>query len=127
MFKKKIYQHLHQDKEYVDLFSQAQKHSDNPMEQIEYVRKQNVSKKHELMFLIEMSQMYFANHPTLSEPITFEPPAIENTLRGLMEAVNHMQKDLPDGVYEFILNRMDHFLIKCLESAKNELDQRKEG
>jgi len=60
MFKKKIYQHLHQDKEYVDLFSQAQKHSDNPMEQIEYVRKQNVSKKHELMFLIEMSQMYFA-------------------------------------------------------------------
>ena len=125
MFKKKqLYEHLHHDKEYLELFSQTQKHSKDPLEQIEYLRNAKVSKKHELMFLIEMTQMYFAEHPSLSEPITFEPITIERTLRGMMEAVNRMQKELPDGIYEFMLNRMDSFLIKCLETAKNELDRK---
>jgi hypothetical protein len=39
-------------------------------------------------------------------------------IRSIKDLVNHLQEDLPNGVYEYNSNRIEDFLYKCLAGAE---------
>ncbi|MGK5512193.1 hypothetical protein [Brevibacillus formosus] len=119
MFKKKEKQIVNQyaEEEYRNLLHHVQvKFPDEPLEQVEYVRQNNDSRYY-VMMLVEIAQRELAKRPTLSEEMNISPMLLEYMLRGFMDAVAHMQDELPEGVYDYIKNKSDTFLLKCIEHA----------
>ncbi|MBA4544701.1 hypothetical protein H1164_17980 [Thermoactinomyces daqus] len=110
------YRHLDQQ-DYKDLVSKANAHSDSVVTQYRHLKNIGTSKKLLLQFLADQAQYKMVEIP---RDITFEFTAaeLEWMLRSIKDLVNHLQEDLPDGVYEYNFNRIEDFLYKCLAGAE---------
>lgn len=105
---------MNDDKEYKELVSQAiNEHPDDPIAQIQYLESIGTSEKFLLQRMVQLAQSEMVSATDLD--ISFSGRQLEWTLRGIMDAINHLQKNLPSGVYNYIYNHMDTFLKECIQ------------
>lgn len=118
MFKKKQeVVDLYRDKEYLDVIIESQKKfPGDPLSELDYLKK-NSNVKHYTMRLIQLAQLELCNRPNLHKNMEIYPGLVEYMLRAFCDAIGHMQKDLPEGVYDYILNKSDTFMLECIKHA----------
>lgn len=120
MFGKNDMPYKHNDsKEYKQLICEAyNKYPDNNLEALKYVKEKGGEHDY-ITFLLEITQSELINESAKSSweqnKYEFSAGQLEFMLRGFYDAVNHIPKDLPHGVYKYISNRSEDFLLKCLE------------
>lgn len=81
-----------------------EKFPDDPFKQLDYLST-NYSHKFKVMRMLQLAQ----NNLSLNGRGDVELYAgnLEWFARGMLDAVAHMQDDLPDGVYEFIITNIE--------------------
>lgn len=87
---------------------------DNIITQVEEMKKVYGSKFH-VMFMAQATQVQLRD--TKEGKITFDPILLEYMSRGFIDAIAHMQEDLPEGIYEYIVNNTNSYFYKCLEHS----------
>jgi len=119
MFKKeKIIRQDNKD-DYNDITEKAY-HSapDDIIAQIEYVKK-NGTTQHYIMFLVSKAQVELSHYPTLrGNDMILKQGTVEYMLRGILDALRHMQDNLPEGVFEFITGNLEPAMINILHENK---------
>lgn len=112
MFKKIV---RHDDNlNFRDLLFQAQEFSEDRKQQIDYMKNKGTSQQY-LLGLLTLTQIELANNPSLrTKDITLPQGTVEYLLRGILDAARHMQKDLPEGVYDTILGNLEPGILRSL-------------
>ncbi|CUB08925.1 hypothetical protein SAMN04487767_106239 [Bacillus wiedmannii] len=120
MFGKEDMPYKHNDsQEYKQLISEAyNKYPENQLDALKYVKEKGGVHNY-ITFLLEITQSELIHESSKSSgeqnKYEFSAGQLEFMLRGFYDAVNHMPNDLPHGVYNYISNRSEDFLLKCLE------------
>lgn len=119
MFKKEKIVRQDNKTNYHDITEKAY-HSapDDIIAQIEYV-KENGTSQHYIMFLVSKAQVELSNYPTLrGKDMIFKQGTVEYLLRGILDALKHMQDNLPEGVFEYITGNLEPAMINILQEHK---------
>lgn len=112
--KKEINNH-YRDHSYINArIDSAKKYPDDLFLQLDYMKKTYGVKFH-MMRMTEIAQV--ALRDTKESELELHPVLLEYMTRGFMDALAHMQDDLPNGVYGYIENNTDTFFYKCIEHA----------
>lgn len=82
--------------------------------QVEEMKRLYGSKFH-VMYMAEVTQTQLRD--TNNGEIKLNPFLLEYMTRGFIDAIAHMQEDLPEGVYEYIENKTDTFFYTCIEHS----------
>lgn len=89
------------DEGVVESLVEAQKHSDEPLEQFLWVKNnQDLSYQQKIINMVALTQLHFNSHTF--EEIKLNDAHIDLLSRAFLDALGHMQEDLPEGVYKFI-------------------------
>lgn len=125
LFKKKeLYRHDN-SKEYLDVVIEAEnKYRDNPIAKLEYVKKTGTAQDY-LMALATTAQQV-TSLAMIGDYSTTEPDIgkYDCLYRGIMDAVSHMDRDLPEGVFLYIINNVEGFTLDVIRRAQTILDKR---
>ncbi|PFW75832.1 hypothetical protein COL23_13420 [Priestia aryabhattai] len=126
MFKRsEPYAHSY-SKEYQDFVSKVyDKYPDDPNAAVKYI-KQNASRHTYITYLLQLTQNELISesaNPRWEQPTyQFSAGELEFMLRGFFDAVDHLENDLPAGVFDYISNRSEDFLLKCLKTTYEKND-----
>lgn len=102
-----------QSENYVNLLKEAQlNHPGDPFDQLEYVRENGTLQDYALFLVSTVCTLCIC-----SKNMRFSVKATEMDfiLRSFSDALSHMQEDLPDGVYYYIVSKMNDPLMKVLK------------
>ncbi|MBO9129135.1 hypothetical protein [Bacillus sp. 165] len=112
MFKKKIICH-DDSEEYKDIIIESQeKHPNDYLKQLEYVR-DNGTKQHYSMWLADRLQ--YVSTMNRWEKLELKGAHTDLIGRSLLNALSHMQTDLPDGVYDYIIEKMETTILDVIK------------
>ncbi|MFQ6391363.1 hypothetical protein ACLNAR_26625 [Priestia aryabhattai] len=126
----KPYEHSY-SKEYQDfVFKVEDKYPDDPNAALKYIR-ENASRQTYITYLLRLTQNELNSesaNPHWKQPTyQFSAGELEFMLRGFFDAVDHLKNDLPAGVFEYISNRSEDFLLKCLKITYEKNDNSQSG
>ncbi|MFD1443059.1 hypothetical protein ACFQ4V_04550 [Thermoactinomyces vulgaris] len=118
--KRKITNHF--DKDYKEFTYQSRKSFDDPLMQYNHFKQQVEQHEHQYkylaQFLAEIAQYEISS--IRSKEITFTTDCVENMWRSVIDLLRHLEKDLPEGVYEYNYLRLKWFAEECLQFAHKE-------
>lgn len=110
MFKKQKIERQDERKTYLDVVGKAQENGRNLEEQLKYLEVCQAAPQDKMLAIITLIQqeyaIYIVNH---SGKVEIPVKSMEYFLRGLLDMARHMQSNLPDGVYDYILNNSESF------------------
>jgi hypothetical protein len=90
------------------LSAAARAHPGDPELQLAYVRRHG-TRQHVLLALCEIAQ-YQAHHlPFDGAPFAVNDAQLDCLWRALLDLARHLQPDLPDGVYGYMLDNLEPF------------------
>lgn len=93
---------------------EAMEQSDNSMKQLMWVNNhEKLSYKQKVMNMVDLVQREF--HNPKDNEIKLTNNHIDFLMRGFKDALEHMQADLPEGVYKYIYTRIDKTLISIMK------------
>ncbi|UYZ01171.1 hypothetical protein OJ967_12120 [Peribacillus frigoritolerans] len=100
IFKKKIIRH-DSSEEYKDLWIAAQnEYPENYLRQLKYVKEKGTKQQYAL-FLAQTLQYVSSSATASSIKLNLTSGHIDLLSRSLLDALRHMQEDLPDEVYDY--------------------------
>lgn len=122
------YEHSY-SREYKDfVFKVEDKYPEDPKAVLKYI-KENASKQTYVTYLLQLTQNELISESAKSHweqtPYQFSAGELEFMLRGFFDAVDHLKNDLPEGVFQYISNRSEDFLLKCLKETYEKNDNYK--
>lgn len=110
MLKKPKIEYQDQRETFLKLVSEATENGTNLEEQLKYLEVCQAAPQDKMLAIITLIQdeysTYAVNH---SDNVEIPVTTIEYFLRGLLDMGRHMQSNLPDGVYVYILNKSEDF------------------
>lgn len=91
----------------------AQKQSDEALKQFQWVKNnEDLSYQQKIINMVTLIQMHFNSHTF--EEIKLNDAHIDLLFRGFLDALSHMQEDLPEGVYKYIYSNTVHTLEEIM-------------
>lgn len=101
---------------YIQCISEAQfKYPDDPIAQLEHIKKSHNDLWY-AMALAEVGQRVFSRRYTYKK-ISFDSTELDYLYRGILDALNHLQRNLPEGVHRYIVSRIDSFTYSAIEKV----------
>ncbi|MDE4542272.1 hypothetical protein [Thermoanaerobacterium sp. R66] len=82
--------------------------------QLQYIAEKGNNKFY-VMRLLEIVQYLYSLHDNRIKDYTFNAFAIDCLYRGFLDSIRHMQKDLPDSIYESIKNNIQDFIEQSIK------------
>ncbi len=111
--KKKEIKKQTRDPEYIKAKIEAnEKFPDDPLNQIEYLF-ENYGPKFKVMRMLELAQFNLSINPNGN--VELFAGTLDWFIRGTLDAVDHMEDDLPDGVYEYINTNIEPVSKKIIQ------------
>ena len=113
MFKNKI-THRDEDRGVNNAIMESQKQSESPYEQFLWLKdNKDLTDQQTVHGMVELVQQNFNVHT--GKKVSLTDGDIDVLMRGLKDALKHMQKDLPQGVYNYIRNNIEDTLEKVIK------------
>lgn len=110
--KKEIVRHT-EDLRYKTATMEAEgKFPGDALNQLEFLL-ENYGPKYKVMRMLELAQQNLSINRNGN--VELYAGTLDWFIRGTLDAVNHMQEDLPDGVYKYINTNMDPVAKKIIE------------
>lgn len=115
MFKrKKKITHRDYDEDVRLAMMEAQRHSEDPMEQFLWLKNnRELNPKQQILNMVNLIQMNFNVHT--SNKVTLSDGHIDTLMRAMGDSINHMQEDLPWGVYNYIKKNSEDALEEIMK------------
>src|SRR5699024_5819663 len=102
------------DKGVKESLYKAQEYSDDPLEQLNWINEHDeLTYKQKVMNMASITQVSF-NNPEHKE-IKLSNNEIDIIMRGIINTLNHMQEELPEGEYNYIYKRINQTLIEIMK------------
>lgn len=101
--------------EYMRLKEEALEVSNDPIARVNYAHGKGSRQAYLLFFLLEQTQ--HALSTSTNEHLAVGKDNLEYLYRALIDAVNHMQEGLPEGVFDYILGNIESLSESLLEEA----------
>ncbi|MCG8483104.1 MAG: hypothetical protein MJA31_07330 [Clostridia bacterium] len=98
------------------LFEARRKYKGDYLRQLQYMKEKG-NKQSYIMGLLTIAQLDFSLSSNHGKEIKFEVINLDYLYRGILDAVRHMQEDLPEGVYDYIQSGIETFVLKSLEQV----------
>lgn len=94
-----------------ELICNIQKQSDDLQEQLELIKECDAASQDKMLAMLSLIQKEYATFSLRPGENMVEIPActMEYFLRALLDMGRHMQSDLPEGVYDYILRNSEAF------------------
>jgi hypothetical protein len=106
---------LRQDKtkKYMDVTWVAlERFPEDYLKQLEYV-KENGTKQHYALWLADRVQ--YLSSLSFGKKLELTSSDTDLIGRSLMDALRYMQQDLPEGVYDYIVNKMENSMLEIMK------------
>ncbi|ASK26247.1 hypothetical protein ABC970_22310 [Bacillus licheniformis] len=98
----------------------AQMQSDDPYEQFKWLKEnRELTNQQSVIGMVDLVQMNFNVHQ--GEKVVLSDGEIDCLMRGLGDALRHMQKDLPEGVYRYIKINIEDALEHAIKQQKKRI------
>ncbi|MDR6224755.1 hypothetical protein [Desmospora profundinema] len=105
------------DTRYLEWCDKAEKVFDDPLKQYSFLKKNDLSARHLLLFLSESAQKNSQKAPVENQ---MDPSDTAQLLLGLSETIRHMRHDLPEEVYTSILTLVEDSLLNCMKAKTSD-------
>ncbi|MBG9812376.1 hypothetical protein ABD68_12450 [Bacillus endophyticus] len=94
----------------------AKNHSNSPYEQFLWLKNnKELSSQQSTIGMVELAQMNFNVHK--GETIHLNDGEVDYLMRGLGDALRHMQEDLPEGVWHYIKSHIEDSLEHAIKQS----------
>ncbi|MEK4448660.1 hypothetical protein N1I81_22760 [Bacillus sp. FSL M8-0052] len=95
----------------------AQMQSDDPYDQFKWLKEnKELTSQQSVIGMVNLVQMNF--NVSQGEKVVLNDGEIDWLMRGFSDALKHMQKDLPEGVYRYIKNNIEDALEHIIKQQK---------
>lgn len=100
-----------------------EKYPNDKISQLEHVKNYGNAQYYSIM-LLAIAQEELCLPSTHSQVFQYDGSILDYLFRSYLDAVRHMQSNLPEGVYKYINGNLDTFILQTLKQTEANKDNK---